>query len=143
MLELPLGKLTGVNKTGFARFWCITHVTLNSVIIGDIVLIFTGKPNKLRKIHNYLEKAENVISLHILSQNKIGKNHWHWFEPSGKSKSAIFGNFVLIATGKEDKLHSKMVLASQGKTVIKILWPAKFCFVYIMIKIIKVFTSSF
>ena len=43
------------------RVVVVTHVTSKSVIFGDILLIVTGKPNKLQKIHNHLEK-EDILS---------------------------------------------------------------------------------
>ena len=41
-------------------------VTSKMVIFCNIVLIVTGKPNKLQNIHNYLKKAENVFFLQIV-----------------------------------------------------------------------------
>ena len=35
-------------------------------IFVDIILITTGKPNKLQKIHNYLKKAENFSFFQIV-----------------------------------------------------------------------------
>ena len=55
-------------------------------IFANIVLITTGKPNKLKKIHNHLKKAENFSFLQIVmdflqligfargDQNNINKN---------------------------------------------------------------------
>jgi len=87
------------------------------VIFGDIILIATGKPNKLQKINNHVEK-EDIISflqivvdflLHIWfthgDQNNIAKNCQFWFSLSFTSKLVIFGNFVLTTMGKPNMLQ--------------------------------------
>ena len=87
------------------------------MIFGDFILIATGKPNKLQKINNHVEK-EDIISflqivvdflLHIWfthgDQNNIAKNCQFWFSLSFTSKLVIFGNFVLTATGKPNMLQ--------------------------------------
>ena len=50
------------------------------MIFGDIVLIITGESNKLQKIHNHLEKAENVFFLHMVVDFLI------WFAHGDKKK---------------------------------------------------------
>ena len=59
----------------------------NRQFFGNFVLIAMGEPNMLQKIQNYLEKAENVLFLHVVvaflsliwftcgDQNNIAKNH--------------------------------------------------------------------
>ena len=64
------------------------------VIFGDNVLIITDEPNKLQKIHNYLEKSENVFFFHMV----VDFLQLIWFAHGDQNK-------ILIATSKLNKLQ--------------------------------------
>ena len=75
------------------RFWFSLSFTSKLGIFGNFFLIAMGEPNMLQKIQNYLEKAENVLFLHVVvaflsliwftcgDQNNIAKNHQFWLSP--------------------------------------------------------------
>ena len=64
------------------------------MIFGNIVLITTGKPNELQKIHNHLEKAENVLFLHMVGGIPAQK-----FAGFGPPKKAVCGIPPLLKCG--------------------------------------------
>ena len=106
---------------------------LFSAIFANIILITTGKPNKLQKIQNHLEKAENFSFLQMVmdllqligfthgDQKKIAKNGRKSQKIKLKKKLAIFDNFLLIAMGEPNKLQ-KIHNHLEKAEVLSFLW---------------------